>query len=242
MKIYNVSDLHNEIYQENNLLQFEGDLNGVLVVAGDINSKGRSIKDLEEVADRWKAIVAVAGNHDYWGIALHETHKFKSWMKNIHFLVNDSIEIDNVVFYGTTLWTDLSDPLVEWYWDKTMNDAKKIRGSGYKKLWAKELQREYLNNKAFVQRNQAPVDGKTKVLVTHHHMCTKSINEKYKHEPYANSYYVTEIPELLEGYDYHFCGHMHNKVDYEVYGCNVKCDPFGYPDEVDDFKLEYVEV
>ena len=59
MKIYYISDLHNDYNKHNKLLDFEGDLNGVLIVAGDINSKGRSIRDLEDVSDRWKAIVAV---------------------------------------------------------------------------------------------------------------------------------------------------------------------------------------
>ena len=241
MKIYYISDLHNDYNKHNKLLDFEGDPNGVLIVAGDINSKGRSIRDLEAVSARWKAIVAVAGNHDWWGLALHETHKFETTKDNVHFLMEDSVKIGGVIFCGTTLWHPVGDWFEEQAWRYTMNDVKKIRGKNFKSLSKLEIEEMHSDGIRFISSCTDVYKDFPKILITHHALSNKSIGERYKHST-ANKYFATHLPYLLEGFDYHIHGHIHSKSNYVEKGCNVLCNPLGYGHEVGEVTLESFEI
>ena len=241
MKIYYISDLHNDYNCNNKLLAFEGDINGVLIVAGDINSKGRSIRDLEVVSDRWKAIVAVAGNHDWWGLALHETHKFEPTKDNVHFLMEDSVKIGGVIFCGTTLWHPVGDWFEEQAWRYTMNDVKKIRGKNFKKLSKLEIEEMHSDGLRFISSCKDFYKGFHKILITHHALSNKSIGECYKHST-SNKYFATNLPYMVEGFDYHIHGHIHSKSNYVDYGCNTLCNPLGYGNEVGEVVLESFEI
>lgn len=226
MRVYYASDLHNDYHGRNSLLDITGDDKAVLVVAGDINSKGHTLADLEEVADRWLAIVAVLGNHDWWKLALHETHKFKSTKPNVHILMNESIEINGVLFVGTTLWHPVDDALAEYNWRLDMNDAKYIRGPNYAKLKGLDIHAEYLKGVKLIKKHQHdPVP--IKILVTHHALCDLSVSERYTNHS-SNRWYVTNKPDILEGYQYHIHGHIHSENNYDVYGCQVLSNPKGY--------------
>lgn len=240
MKIKYISDIHNDYNRENHLLKYTGDADTVLVVAGDINSKGRSVSDLEAVADRWKAIVAVAGNHDWWGLSLDEKHKFDTDVDNLHILLNNYVKIDNVIFCGTTLWHEVGAD--EYWWKQTMVDAKKIRGPNYSRLHGADIDIEHMNAVEFIKDCQSVFAGKKKVLVTHHALTGESVSERYRGSS-SNKYYYTHHPELLEGFDYHIHGHMHSPSDYEVFGCNVLCNPLGHAGENKSFNgLKEIEL
>ena len=241
LKVYYISDVHNDYHQENALEKLGGDTNAVLVVAGDINSKGRSVRDLEAVADRWLAIVAITGNHDWWGLALHEEHKFKSSVDNVHVLLNECVIIKDVVFCGTTLWHEVKDPVDENTWKFYMNDAKKIRGHNWKKLRGFDIHSMFSDNVEFIEDCRRRFSDQKKVLITHHSLCSISVPDKWKPSP-TSSYYYTEMPELLEGFLFHIHGHIHQECDYEVHGCNVVCNPKGYEDENKDYGVRIFEV
>ncbi len=237
MRVYYLSDTHNDYNQYNTLTNITPEKEAVLVVAGDINSKGRSLADVEEVADDWKAIIYVAGNHDYWGLALHETHKFESKKDNVHFLQNKAITIEDVTFVGTTLWHPVTST-DEWWWRQTMNDCKKIRGKNYSRLRWHDLTKEYVDACSFIEQSKQ-IQGK-KILVTHHALCDKSIAERFKGEE-SNKYYVTHNPELLKGYNIHIHGHVHTECDYIINGCNVLCNPRGYGRENPEFGIRIID-
>lgn len=82
----------------------------VTVLAGDILTGHQTI---ERAASIWPAdhpVVIVAGNHEFYGWvyqdALGKMRETAARHPNIHFLENESVEIQGVVFLGCTLWTD----------------------------------------------------------------------------------------------------------------------------------------
>ena len=232
MRIIYISDVHNEVYNKNSLLEIPADTGAVLVVAGDINVKGRTVQDLEAVAGNFKAVVAVLGNHDWWYLALHETHKFETDVPNLHILREETIKIDDVTFCGTTLWHDIP-PALEWDWRQRMMDGKKIRGYNYHRLSPNTITAMYRKALDFI-RDCKSINGK-KVLVTHMGMSFKSIHPMYEHAS-TNDFYTSANDALLEGFTYHFHGHVHQEMSYETFGCKVLVSPLGYPGE----RISYV--
>jgi len=90
----------------------------VLVLAGDIHTLegiGEALLHLSATLMPMH-IVYVAGNHEYYGAEVtslnRELRLVFQECPNLHFLEQASIVIDNVVFYGTTLWTGAPVPCI----------------------------------------------------------------------------------------------------------------------------------
>jgi predicted phosphodiesterase len=152
MRLALVSDLH---------LEFESwypvncDYSDVLILSGDIlvesdlgiwdetqkelgfmtKRSERFHTFMQNCSNNFKHVLYVAGNHehyhgDYANTLSNLKSKF-SYLKNVHVLNNESIEIDNVVFFGGTLWTDMNkeDPLTLYQIAKMMNDFRCVKNS-----------------------------------------------------------------------------------------------------------------
>ncbi len=239
LKVYYCSDVHNDYNRENALERITGDKDAVLVVAGDINSKGRTVRDLEAVADRWRAVIAVPGNHDWWGLALHETHKFKSDVENLHILMEDTVKIDDVTFCGTTLWHSIPDWFYAQDWKRLMNDPRKIRGPNYRRLYDDDINLMHHRSTQFI-KECANIEGK-KVLITHHAMSEKSVSTDYIGCS-TNAFYYTALDDLLHPFKFHVHGHVHQEKDYMVGDCNVVCNPRAYGSENSEYGIRIFDV
>lgn len=242
-RVWFCSDLHGDTsWQDNCLLYHTGDPTGILVVAGDIHGDGKAVKRLEAVADRWKAIVWLPGNHDWWGLALHESHKHESDIDNIHVLgVDKVVMIDGIEFVGHTMWVPI-DPRDQFDWKQTMNDSKYIRGEGWRRLRAADITVEHAIGLSWINKYVKTSTHPTKVLVTHHPITTMSLDPAYEDSP-SNRYYASDNDHLLEHFDLYIHGHVHCRHDYEhPSGCRVLCNPRGYRGENNKFMIEYIDV
>lgn len=237
MRVYYCSDLHNDYNGANDLLNLKGDKNAVLVVAGDVNSGGRMVRDLEEVADRWLAIVAVPGNHDYWGLAIDRKDKLVSEKENVHILIDDYKVINGTLFAGTTLWHEVTAQTGH-MWKSMMNDERRIRGYNYSRLKGWDIHNEHLNGLRFIEDIKRVFKDSDipKILVTHHALSEQSIDERYQGHA-TNVFYVTHKPEMLDGFDYHIHGHVHQEFNYMENGCNVLCNPRAYSYENPEYGI-----
>lgn len=228
MKVYYASDLHNDFHGSNSLLDLTGDTDAVLVVAGDINHKGYSVRDLDEVADRWRYVIAVAGNHCWYKIALHEINKFTSTKDNVKFLFDDHIILDDVVFMGGTAWHYIK-PNSEFIWRESLNDSKNIRGVGYRRLYPNDINKLHQKTVEYIKKAKTEFDGYKKILITHHPLTPLSLDPKFSDdEDQTNQFYSSNLTELLDGFDVYIHGHVHLELQYKVYGCEVLCYPYGY--------------
>ena len=118
MKIRIISDLHlDPIYFEPldiPIVPNEKDI--VMVIAGDAAEQRNSCGFIFEMLQRFKAVVFVCGNHEYFKGNLKRTPEKISERiaeknggklpNNFHLLAMDEVVIDDVVFIGSTLWTD----------------------------------------------------------------------------------------------------------------------------------------
>ena len=148
MKIAVCSDLHLEFggFDPADPILTNPQQADVLVLSGDIcvsrdlhlenvNKGGRVHQFFEDVSKAYKHVVYVMGNHEHYngdyaysaGIIFSLTCNYD----NFHFLDNESVEIDGVLFVGGTMWTDMNgkDPSTMYHIRHRMNDFRIIRNS-----------------------------------------------------------------------------------------------------------------
>lgn len=226
----------------------EGDDDTAFILAGDlwinhnILSKkypnGRSW--LGEVAARFKYVIFVLGNHDYWqaNISNHGQKLRKmiadQKLANVIFLDKSTSVLDQVKFTGGTLWTNFNrqNPLVMLDGPRIMNDYKKIRhGHAYHKLRPDVIYQEHVTTLRHIFENSKRDYPEQKVVVVSHHAPSERSTLMGYIDPQDHFYFSDlernicyEGPEI----DFWFHGHMHNRSDYMIDNCRVLCNPRGY--------------
>ena len=256
MKVNLISDCH---------LNF-GDLTlpggDILVMAGDIIEAGKlRIADNDKrdtfIADRfrrffkeempkYREVVYVCGNHEHYSNKYHDTHDRirRELPANVNFLENSWVKIDDVYFWGATLWTDMNkgDPITVHHLKQYMNDyagsikmGEKITtmyGSYYTSKfnpeYAKSLFHETVANlKKFLEEH--PEDKV--VVVTHHAPSDMSVDEYFKREFHMNGGYRSNLENFILDHPNIkvWChGHMHDPSDYMIGDTRVLANPRGY--------------
>ncbi len=236
MKINFMSDLHFEFSE---IMPQEADANlkggDVLVLAGDIIP----IKKLQrakyfapflaKAIERYHTVIAIAGNHEYYGAGLEDVKELREYYDSYHvkFLDNESHVVDlgdgsdPVKFFGATLWTDMNndDPVTKLTVANYMNDFHVIRG-----LTTDEAVRRHRETMK-IMRQSAP-----RVVVTHMAPSSESIPPRFRGEGLANHGYYSNI-DIPPSAQFWIHGHVHQEVYYEKQGCWVVANPRGYPHE-----------
>lgn len=251
MFIRPMSDLHLEF--DNPFLppEMEGDAETVLVLAGDIGIKYGAVGWIKDLAPRFKHVIYVLGNHDYWTGHLQVLperlrEKF-SGEEKISFLERDGVIIDGVRFLGTALWTDFNreNPLDMINFCFNMRDCDKIKAAGYRRIRAEDILQEHKRARHFLEKNlNQPFDGET-VVITHHGPSYQSVHAKYQGHP-GNSYYNSDLEDLIYLHQpkYWIHGHTHERLDYNLGETRVVVNPYGYhnyavnPDFDPELRLE----
>lgn len=226
----------------------------VLVIAGDlwVESKFLKMEDiegktwLERVARRFKAVVFVLGNHDYWGCRFDKVHDevdaliAERGLSNAHLLrAGRSVIVDGVKFIGDTLWTDFNnaDYAVLSNAAQIMNDYKYARNTeSYRKLKPTDvLHAHRLQRDAIFKSLEEEIPT---VVVVHMAPSYQSVHDRYRSvsDEILNYLYFTELGNKIAyevGPHLKFVchGHMHNSFDYMIGAARVLCNPRGYGKE-----------
>lgn len=239
MKIQLASDLHLEFPQrdrpgERIIAPVPGA--DVLVLAGDIADGAEPFR----LFANWPTpvripIIFVAGNHEYYGHLIDPMFRKMregAALNNIHFLENDSIEIDGVRFLGTTLWTDYclqrdrTQAHQMEHAQRHLNDHSRIR-TGRKLFTPQDALDRHLIARAWLEAELAkPFAGKT-VVVTHHAPHPLSVHPRFIGN-LLNAAFVSDMSELMPSVDLWLHGHVHDGFDYQVGRCRVVANPAGY--------------
>lgn len=227
-------ELH-ETYEPSPL---DTDKDTVLGVAGDIGVKYDAIHFLKKMSSRFKAVVAVLGNHDYWRRDL-TTHTSsireelsREGYHNVFLLNRDTVTIDGVLFIGATLWTDYDkgDNLLMSHAAQTMNDYKFMRKLNYtRRVKPNDILGEHIKDRDFIF-SHADRDEKM-VVLSHHAPCFQSIDfARYGNGSFMNKYYATEFGTEIAYSNFKLWhhGHIHGSKDYMIYQTRVICNPRGY--------------
>lgn len=246
-----MSDLHLELDVDFDIPHLATDQDTVLILAGDIGyakKKYTYVDFIDRVSPRFKAVVYVLGNHDYWGSNLLSAPT-KIWNElvdydNVHVLENETVVIDGVAFIGATLWTNMNnhDVMTLEQARLTMNDYKKVRHGPPSEPWKWKLtpshtvsqfikSRNYIFSEIVKQKN----DGNQVVVVTHHAPSFKSVELNRKGD-LLNGAYVSElfydIDDLQDKQPFAWIhGHLHESFDYMLSDTRVICNPYGYKTE-----------
>ena len=255
MKLRIASDLHSEFARkaeslDNILPVIEDEANTVLVLAGDIigyvNDKETVFVSewLTDLIERHYFTVYVPGNHEGYGSSYNNAHTFIQNLMQPYaddgkaaFLNNEMVQVGDVMFYGTTLWTPLNAPMDTMYLGSIAD--LKVEGFDFDK-W-----RQYHNQSVYFLETAMAMDTDCKrVVVTHHAPSHMSIAPQYigKRDNcgYASNQerFMLEHPIALWVH-----GHTHTSFDYtvddydEVVRTRVICNPRGYMPE--DLNRDY---
>ena len=272
MKIAICSDVHLEFGQ----LNLENTDNAeVLILSGDIctacdlrvtdgilsSAKTDRYLDFFTACSRnFPHVVYIMGNHehyhgDYATSAIDLKHALKH-LTNVHMLDKEVWELNDHVFIGGTLWTDMNgeDEMTMNHVSRRMNDFQICENSAemvnyrtfdteddHKKVRFKTRpatlspQHVVEDHKAMLKviedtyANTPP--WKTVVVCTHHAPSKGSEHPRYKNDQLMNGAYNSQLDQFImdrPGIKLWTHGHTHEDFDYMIKGCRVVCNPRGY--------------
>ncbi|MCW7478343.1 metallophosphoesterase [Leptospira bandrabouensis] len=242
MKIQYASDLHLEFPEnrkflsENNIIQ-NGD---ILILAGDIildKTRKNAEKFFEDWTKQFKFVIYIPGNHEFYsGEVLYSyPNYYKEISNNFYKLNNKTIEIENIRFICSTLWTNIPIKLKNDF-ESESNDYKLIQYSK-KQIEKRLITIEDTNlfhdiSVKFIESELAkPFQGKT-ILVTHQLPSFDLIldsdnNELIKH------YCATNLENIYANHkiDFWIFGHYHRTVNKKMFNTTFVSNPLGYMSE-----------
>lgn len=208
---------------------------------------------LKQCSDQFTHVIYVSGNHEFyhgkWHAGLDYLRLECSRYPNIHFLENEKIEIDGILFVGAALWTDMNNH--DWYTmhqsKQNMSDYKVIKNdkNNFSRLKPEDTIRRHKESLKYIQDTVKDVNKKV-VVVTHHAPTEQSVAECYKGQLLNGAYrshlenVMLDNPNIVL-----WChGHTHHPFDYLIGTTKVVCNPRGYPGETGftHFELKYLEI
>lgn len=191
------------------------------------------------ISKEFPHVVVIAGNHEFyngrWIQSLKTLTEEYSAYYNVHFLEDNSVKINDVVFVGGTLWTDMNncDPLTQYAITGMMNDYKVIRhdGLGFTKLRPAHTISRHRKTLEYFKNKIAEHPNDKIIVVSHMAPTSQSVHPQYQNAKTMNGAYYTNLSEfILDNPQIKlWChGHMHNESDYMVGTTRVICNPRGY--------------
>jgi len=271
MKIALCSDLHLEFAD----IILKNDENAdVLILGGDIcvvkelpysdSSKGQRYRDFfKRCASEFAHVIYIMGNHEHYNGDYQKSAQIikdeVSQYDNFYFLDKESKEIDDVVFIGGTLWTDMNkeDPITLWDIGRMMNDFRIVTNSA-RTVGSSDRPAKFLPDDAVIDhksmvtyiddtlKDVAP--WKTVVVVGHHSPSKQSTKPQYQDDYHMNGGYSSDLESFIidrPQIKLWTHGHTHHTFDYMVGSTRIVCNPRGYggyEDLADTFSLKYLEV
>lgn len=244
MKIQLHSDLHLEFYDET---LFNGESADTLILAGDIgvfykkNQLTRYTDFLKSCSVLYKHVILITGNHEYYRSSIETiNHTIKEIISennldNVHFLDDEYVDIDNVRFFGTTLWTNyqrggMTDTIAKELGASRMNDHHLIMANN--QLFTVDNAIDKCNHSLKCIEESKPSDDMHYVVVTHHAPTYESVSNLFKGNS-MNACFVNDLDDFIgKVKPVVWChGHVHSQHDYKVHDTRVLCNAKGYPNE-----------
>jgi predicted phosphodiesterase len=274
MKVAVTSDVHLEFGQ---LSLDNTDNADVLILSGDIcvardlmehdphgivdfGKSARYHQFFQECCARFPHVIYIAGNHEHYHgdfkYTVSDLKKRLGYLKNLHILDKEVFELNDVVFVGGTLWTDMNkeDPITLHMMTRMMNDFRcvdngnrevtfktfddpenpekptfRTRVARFSPQDAVEEHKKMLDYIRIVYEN-LPAEKKM-VVVGHHTPSHASCHPRYKDDQVMNGGYHSDLSEFIldrPRIALWTHGHTHEVFDYLIGGCRVVCNPRGY--------------
>jgi Icc-related predicted phosphoesterase len=284
MKIAVCSDLHLEF----GTISLENAENAdVLILSGDIcvandlkerdsyNLRGENDKSnqyhtfFEECCARFPSVIYIAGNHEHYhgdfAKSIGSIRNNLGYLVNLHVLDKESVLINNVMFIGGTLWTDMNkeDGITLYHMKTMMNDFMCVNNSNRTTYYRDEDGNSHSrvarftpddaveDHKKMLEYVKIMIEGKNDqkfVVVGHHSPSKASTHPRYAKEQIMNGGYSSDLSEFILDHPQiklwtH--GHTHENFDYLIGSTRIVCNPRGYINyeaSADNFTLKTVEI
>lgn len=236
MKIRYISDLHLEFIKPHNLNKFIHRIlptnHEICILAGDIGNPYQEHYDIfmTFISLHFEKAFVISGNHEYYNKtkSIQETndfliHYFKKF-NNITFLNNTFEYYQDYCFVGTTLWSNITNPIYQ------INDINYIPDFTI-------TQYNQLNQDCIQFLNDTLQNHNNCIIITHHLPSESFIDNKYKTKqltPY-NQWFYSDLDHFIEKYKDNikswFYGHTHTSSTIIKHNIHFLCNPIGYPNE-----------
>ena len=214
MRIQYCSDLHLEFEQNrkyllNNPLSVSGD---ILILAGDItplHDEHFKNKFFSFVADNYKQVYWVPGNHEFYYKDLKEFNSSFSieLRSNIHIVNNIELIFENIKFVFSTLWSKISQ-INEKVIEQSVSDFSCITNKN-KRIKSSDFNKLHTDSFDFIKQSLTNKHSKT-IVVTHHlpsSLCNSVIHAKST----INEAFCVDLTQYIEQCNANFWiyGHSH---------------------------------
>lgn len=233
MRIHLLSDLHFEIWRDTTkfIQAIDSSNVDVLVLVGDIASAEFSDQLYEvfhEFHQKYPHVIYVPGNHEFYNNnpkqAWHNIKLASEAFINVHVLRQSKVTIQNIDFYGDTMW--FRDDPSNAMWEDYIADFRCIEDIKPYIYRENGLFEHYLKGRL----------SKGDVVITHHLPSSKSTPPQFKRSE-INRFFVCDMEDLIleRQPKLWLHGHSHSDSDYMIGKTRVLCNARGYPRERKDF-------
>jgi predicted phosphodiesterase len=245
MKIITYSDLHLE-FGTNFKPPKDSDAD-LMILAGDIITF-RNFEPLNDFLSGWKKpALFVAGNHEYYTRRpMKECEdEFQNFIStnhsNVIWLNNSDFVLDDVHFFGGTMWTDFdgsNQNAMRNAWS-AMNDFRQILSASGQFLLPSDTVKmhDIFKEKliAWLEKNH----DKKRVVISHHAPVTNP-NTKHGNSNLQPAFNSLDMVEIIEKYqpDLWVYGHTHECDDQMIGKTRIVSNQLGYPNNYDGFECE----
>ena len=239
----------------------------VIVCAGDWTTADQLEGQMKKVVQDYNLpIIFVAGNHEYQGALTFEAskasmasivEKSRHWNQRVTILDNENFIYKDVVFIGSTLWTDFmyqADSHAELPWrvkeaEALIRDFTAIQmASGECFSPSFMLQQNKLSLR-YIYETCERFSPKRKVVISHHIPHEAASDAVYQNSAsnylYASS--ASAFENLMHSHaapDLWICGHTHQVTDIQVGQTRIISNPYGYrrfkSERENAFRWDYV--
>jgi predicted phosphodiesterase len=250
-KIQIFSDIHGEGYADPAFIwKFVQPKAPIAVVAGDINARNFE-EQVTEIAKKFKLVICTLGNHEWYKRDIVWRPDPALMPSNVVILDQKVHETNEIIFIGTTLWTDFKsrDWFVMHAAKDHINDFHLIRAHNYgvkftPHMAADKHEREKNWLKVMIENNRDK--GKKIVVVTHFMPTYALVHSRWKTPgtETLNHYFAANCEDVLgmNGIDAWIFGHTHDYRDMKIGDLRCVCNPLGYPKENTNFKNKVILV
>lgn len=251
--------------------KLEDDKDTILVIAGDLWIGSRFIEWagyswIAEVSKQFKEVVITLGNHDYWptnhGLEIvNAGDKLNAMLldygfHNVTVLDMTTKQIDDVLFVGATLWTDMAkeDPLAMHMMPRFMCYDGKITfvadegGSGWARFTSEKWVEIHRKHKKYIELVASQNRDKKIVVVTHHAPLNTLIDPQFEGH-FSNAYFASDLSDLIldnPNIALWVFGHVHLQRDTMMVNTRIVNNCVGYPgqhfEQLNMVKHEAIEV
>lgn len=221
----------------------------ILILAGDITSPHAkcTIPFLDWCSRNFKHTFWVMGNHEYYtSIVMKKEDILEKYYSlcphNVHILNNETYQIDNTLFVGTTLWSNIPEQ-DDLEIQHRINDYRMIYNADGRRICPAETRAEFQKNMNFLETTIEDNPDKQIVIISHHAPLNRGTSYADFEGEATNGAYATDIHLKNDSnVRYWIYGHTHHNAKIKRGNYTVISNQMGYFAEHTGITYEFAGV